>query len=77
MTFLAQKFHAATLLLATQTKEEYFGIIQQLLQSKNPLEQDSTYFENSELISLQNLQSNEDDCFGILSKIKYTKNNQL
>ena len=69
--FLAQKSHASALLAAAKTEEEYFNIMQQLLQSKASSSANSNMSEESEpFIDLGN--DNEDDCFGILPSIKPT-----
>lgn len=69
--FLAQKSHASALLAAARTEEEYFKIMQQLVQSRTTSSATSSHSEESEpFIDLGN--DNEDDCYGILSPIKPT-----
>ena len=69
--FLTQKFHTSGLITAAKTGEEYFRIMQQLVQSITTSSAKSNMSKKSKpLIDLGN--DNEDDYFGILPPIKPT-----
>ena len=72
-TFLAQRAKAQSLLASAKTEDEYFKVMQQLLDTRSEPSVASSLSSSSgeaePFISLGD--ENEDDCFGIFSPLKH------